>query len=77
MENRKTQGKIEEKVNQNDYFLSFFYLEYFLLSFFGEGVENIILNEMSHKKFESNKHYRFLISGIILSKNSSKQLKFV
>ena len=53
-----------KKFAQSDYFLSFFHVEYILSSLFSKVVENFISNEMSHKIFQSDKNYRFLIVGV-------------
>ena len=68
--------KFRKKVYRTKCFFVFFFYKFLLSNFFSESVENIILNKLSHEKFESDKGYRFLIGGII-SKKSLKQQKFV
>ena len=46
-----------KKISQNDYYLSFFYQEYFFIGFFSESLENFILSKINHKKFQSDKNY--------------------
>ena len=47
------------------------------MRFFSESVTNIILNEMNHRKLESDGNYRVYISGLVSSRNCYKKLKFV
>ena len=56
---RQNWTDIQKKVSRTDYFLIFFSFVIFLYWFFSKSVESFISNKISHKKFESDKNYKF------------------
>ena len=44
---------VEKKISEADYFLNLFHLRFSFLEFFGECMNNFILNKLSQQKFPS------------------------